>query len=226
MNTANREYIEGHLVVLVEHQSTVNKNMPLRMLSFINEIYRGFLPERAVYDKELKPLPTPEFFVIYNGSERREEKEVLRLSDAFICKKGEPSLELVVPVYSIANGQGKELLGHSTALSHYAFFVSRVNDNRNKGATPEEALDEAIHHCIENGIMREYLTVNNAEVRRMLSYEWNEEIYREVLIEEGERKGREEGLLKVAQNMKAEGAEPAFIAKVTGLSEEAIRSSG
>jgi len=48
----------------------------------------------------------------------------------------------------------------------------------------EGAIDYAIYTCIENGIMRVYLENESAEVKRMLSMEWNDEIYRDVLLEE------------------------------------------
>ena len=41
-------------------------------------------------------------------------------------------------------------------------------------------------------------------------------------LEKGREEGREEGREKVALNLLKEGAEPAFICKVTGLSEEEL----
>jgi len=52
--------------------------------------------------------------------------------------------------------------------------------------------------------------------------EWDEEIYRKVLIEEGREEGREEGMLEIARRLKNEGAEVALIAKVSGLTEQEI----
>ena len=83
---------------------------------------------------------------------------------------------------------------------------------------------------IENDIMKEYLERYGSEVRIMISLEWDDEIYREVLLEEGREegleKGREEGMTKgmveVAKRLKDEGMETALITKVTGLSEEDV----
>ena len=89
-----------------------------------------------------------------------------------------------------------------------------------------------------------YLNEYSAEVRKMLSLEWNDEIYRKVLLEEGievgrERGreegievgreegievGREEGLLEVACNMKTDGEPVEKIARFTGLSEDTIEA--
>ena len=202
--------------------SYVSEGIPLRMLVYICEILKGYLPKRDLYDRKQKPIPMPEFFVIYNGKETYPPNKVLRLSDAFIEKPESPNLKLIVPVYNITNGYNKELLEQSTALLHYATIVSCVEKNLLDGHSLDDAIDMAIHYCIEHDIMAEYLTNNNAEVRSMLSFEWDEEVYREALLEEGEERGREEGFLEIARRMKADGNTVDKIAHYTGLSEEVI----
>ena len=218
--------IEGRLVVLVEHMSYISSSLPLWFLQYINEILKGYQPKKSFYDSKQKPIPTPEFFVIYNGKGKHPEKKVLRLSDAYIEKQEAPCLDLTVPVYNIAEGFNEGLLAQSKSLLHYATLIRHVWKYQQAGYSAEKAISTAIHDCLENGIMVEYLEKNNAEVRRMLSYEWDEELYREALLEEGEEKGlikgREEGLMAVARNMKADGDPPEKIARNTGLSEEAI----
>jgi len=66
--------------------------------------------------------------------------------------------------------------------------------------------------------MRIYLKNDSAEVKRMLSMEWNDEIYREVMLEEGATRATEE----IARRMKAEGISSEIIARMTGLPEEEI----
>ena len=48
----------------------------------------------------------------------------------------------------------------------------------------------------------------------------------EKLIEQGMEKGKLEGKLEIAEKMLIEGAEPVFIAKITGLSMEQIKKLG
>ena len=55
--------------------------------------------------------------------------------------------------------------------------------------------------------MKEYLEHNSEEVKRMLSTQWDEELFIEVMREEG-ASIRE---MEIARNMKAEGSEPSFI---------------
>ena len=57
-------------MLLAEHQSTVNANMPLRLFMYLAEIYRQYVDEDAVYKKESIALPAPKFYVFYNGSRK------------------------------------------------------------------------------------------------------------------------------------------------------------
>ncbi|MDR0908535.1 MAG: Rpn family recombination-promoting nuclease/putative transposase [Spirochaetaceae bacterium] len=55
----------GKLVVLVEHQSTINYNMPLRLLKYIADLYDGMLVNGQRYRQDLISLPWPEFVILY-----------------------------------------------------------------------------------------------------------------------------------------------------------------
>ncbi len=54
---------------LLEHQSTVNENMPLRMLLYIARLYEKLINSKNIYWKARIPLFTPQFVVFYNGDE-------------------------------------------------------------------------------------------------------------------------------------------------------------
>ena len=226
--------IEGRFIILVEHQSSINEAMPLRMLLYIAEIYKEIVSDEALYNRKAAPIPTPEFIVIYNGTEKYNDKKVLKLSDAFMAPTETPSLELTVPVYNITKGHNADLLKQCTPLSDYSEFVAYVRDRLAEGDDLETAIDKAIHYCIENGIMRVYLENGSAEVKRMLTMEWNDEVYRKVLLKEGreegieigETRGIEIGETRAKQEdacrMKTEGVSVDIISRVTGLSAEEI----
>ena len=70
-------FISGNkLIVLIEHQSTINYNMPLRFLSYLSKFYNKLTSSKATYNKERIPLPSPQFYVFYNG---RESTEVVNM---------------------------------------------------------------------------------------------------------------------------------------------------
>lgn len=61
--------VGDRFIVLFEHQSTINPNMPARMLLYSAMLYRKMLSKESIYSKKLIPLPAPEFYVLYNGKE-------------------------------------------------------------------------------------------------------------------------------------------------------------
>ncbi|MDR3013179.1 MAG: Rpn family recombination-promoting nuclease/putative transposase, partial [Chitinispirillales bacterium] len=61
--------LDGKLIVLIEHQSTLNANMPLRMLQYITRLYRRYTDgKKAIYGETMLKIPRPEFIVLYNGT--------------------------------------------------------------------------------------------------------------------------------------------------------------
>ena len=241
--------IEGRCIVLIEHQSTVNENMPLRMLMYIADIYRGNVDQESLYCKDLHKIPTPEFFVVYNGLEEYPDMKVLRLSDAFMSPAGEQCMELLVPVYNITDGHNEELLKRCTPLSDYAEFVSSVRAYQKKGCTRKVAINKTIHDFLKNGKMVEYLKKESDEVRKMLIMEWDDEVYAKVMRDEGreeerkesekrlekerkesekrlekERKESEKRLKESALLLKEVGTETARIVEATGLSEKEVEA--
>ena len=93
--------VDGKIIVLAEHQSTINENMPLRFLEYIARLYEKLQTPADRYLKKLSPIPTPEFYVFYNGMEDYPETITLKLSDAFITKPDSLPLELTVQVMNI-----------------------------------------------------------------------------------------------------------------------------
>jgi hypothetical protein len=191
--------IEGRYVVLIEHQSTINGNMPLRLLLYIARVYERIIPQRALYARAVRHIPAPEFIVIYNGKEPYPERKTLRLSDAFFTEGAPANLELTVTVLNINEGNNEEVLQKSKALSDYAAFVSLVNRLQDDdGLVLGEAIEKAVHLCVKRGIMGAYLETQGSEVRNMLITEFDMDEYREVIREEAREEGlaagREEGL--------------------------------
>lgn len=89
--------VNGRLIVLVEHQSTVNENMPLRCLEYVTRIYEGIVPIKQRYSEKVYKIPNPDFYVVYVGKKDQPLEQELRLSDAFY-EKDRSNLELVVKV--------------------------------------------------------------------------------------------------------------------------------
>jgi hypothetical protein len=216
--------LDGKLIVLIEHQSTVNENMPLRLLIYIGRIYERIIENRSIYRQRLVKRPKPEFIVLYNGEKEYPDKGVLRLSDAFIEVAAPDMLELTVDVYNVNLGHNHEILRKSKSLHDYAAFISKVRENRANGAELGEALREAILYCVDHEIMREFLESHGSEVTNLLFTEFNMDDAIKVWKEEGIEEGIEKGKLEDARNLIKEGIPLEVIARATGLSFDKLRS--
>jgi len=190
--------IGGRLIVLIEHQSTINRNMPLRLLMYIARVYEKTIDHRKLYQRTLEAIPEPIFIVLYNGKDAYPEHTVLRLSDAFRDTAGlratapdGPALELVVHVYNINQGHNAALLARCETLGEYSAFVSKVREYR--ATMPlEDAMKAAIRHCIDNDILKLFLETHSSEVMNMLITEWNLEEAQKAWFDEGRNEGRNE----------------------------------
>ena len=155
-------------VLLTEHQSTINANMPLRMLMYLAEIYRRYVDADAVYRKRLIPLPAPKFYVFYNGIEKMPDTWSLHLSDAFEGRKAD--LELAVEIININNQPGRPILEKCHALKSYSVFVAKVREQIKNGSTLEAAVSEAVRYCIENDYLEGYFRQKQKERSTSANY--------------------------------------------------------
>ncbi len=114
-------------------------------------------------------------------------------------REDEPQLELKALVLNINAGCNTELKRQCSTLSGYMQYVDRV---RGYALTMpmEKAVDRAVDECIDEGILRDFLLANKAEVKSMSIYEYDEEAARQAIrIEEYERgiaEGIETGIKK------------------------------
>ena len=191
---------------LYEHQSTYSPNAPLRFLIYLTNLIRDIVEKRDLYSRKRVKIATPHFAVFYNGTEPRPEREVMKLSDAFINPTDSPELELVCTIYNINPDCNESLLARSRTLSGDMCFVNRVRDNLSKKPAMdqdermdlEDAIREAIDYCIANHVMEDFFRGNRDEVMKnmLLDYTWErrEELIRAEEYEDGLVEGEKRGL--------------------------------
>ena len=191
-------------IVLMEHQSTLNENMPLRMFWYMAKLYRKQVPKDAPYRTRRLQLPAPRFYVFYNGLDPAPDEWEMRLSEAF---GGEcSSLELCVKAYNINEMSGSRLLEKSRALKGYSVFVAQIRRKTAAGVCLEGAVKQAIRYCIEQNLLAEYfLEREMEEVFDMVSFKWDPELAKRVQLQEaqeiGMEKGMEKGVTEIVLNM-------------------------
>lgn len=206
--------IDGHFLIFTEHQSTLNENMPFRLLLYVVQEYEKLIGYKIVkgkqvsnpllYKRELIPIPKPEFFVLYNGEDDLKEvqkdgtvkvvtEKLMRLSDAFIEKsESENSLELCVKLIDVRYKSNHESLHQEkpveeknlSLLGEYSYFINKVDEYKKEYSSLEDAIKAAAKHCIEKGILREFLLKNETEVVAMLFGVYDEEMEKQVIREE------------------------------------------
>ena len=220
--------IDNKIIVLVEHQSTINPNMPLRCLEYISRLYETLFESKEKYSRKLLNIPTPEFYVFYNGDETYPSDKTLKLSDAFIEKAVKPNLELTVKIININRQNHHPLLKNCKTMYEYTIFVEMVR--RWKKTDPQNGFQKAIEECIANDILRDYLKRKTKEVLNMLLAEYDYETdiavqraeEREIAFAEGISQGVYQNKLETAKNLAEMGFAVEAIAKATGLSCEEI----
>lgn len=189
---------------LYEHQSTYNPNMPLRDLFYISGEYQKLVDNRSLYSSSLQKIPAPNFIVFYNGTEKKEDSWVNYLSEAYENLTGEPNLELKVITLNINEGHNSKLMEQCQILKEYAQYVAKVREYAGKTEL-NEAVEQAVNDCIQNGILAEFLRKNKSEVIAMSIFEYDKEEEERKLRKAEYEAGREEGIKEGREVGKKEG---------------------
>ena len=231
--------IDGKIVILIEHQSTINKNMPFRFLEYIARIYEKITTKDEKFGRKLVKLPIPEFYVFYNGKDDYPTESVMKLSDAFMqlgdndklknqFENENYPLEISVKVININVDKENQILKRCEALKEYSEFIEQVRYNI-ESEVPEP-FTTAIKEAIKKGFLSDYLNRKSTEVQNMLLAEYDYDtdiaVQRRESFEDGfsagEERGRNEAKLETAKNLLSIGLSQDQIASVTGLSVEEI----
>ena len=182
-------------------------NMPLRGLLYFARLYEGMIYiSKNIYYPKLIKIPTPQYIVLYNGTDRKiNGKKVLKLSDAFEKTDKTNGYEWTATMIDINYGKNQDLLLKCKKLGEYSYFVDCVRKHSAKMSFPN-AIDEAVKECIEKGVLADFLKKHIAEVRTVLLTEYDEEkdlkiiaegykeLYKEEWTNEGKEEGRKEGI--------------------------------
>lgn len=200
---------------IYEHQSTYNPNMPLRDLFYICREYEKLIEQEALYHSTKIQIPNPRFVVFYNGVEKQEECQILKLSDLYLRKEDNPELELKVRMLNINIGYNQTIMEQCRILSEYMQYVDTVRKYAAIMPTPV-AVDQAVTECIKNGILAVFLQKYRQEAIQMSIFEYDEEKALRLIRQDEHQLGLEEG---IAQGI-AQGQQQG---RKQGL-EEGIRS--
>lgn len=182
--------VKNKVLVISEHQSTVNANMPLRSAIYYGRTMEKLIEPRALYRTSLIQIPTPEFFVFYNGDKPFPEEKILRLSDAYLEKAPKPMLELTVKAININLPANHPILEKCRPLYEYSWFIQKIKEYLKAGKSRDEAIVQAMADCEREGMLVEFLREHGTEAVNMLFTEYNVEDALDVRYEEGIAEGK------------------------------------
>ena len=209
--------INGKLIVLVEHQSTVNENMPFRCLEYVTRIYEEIVPLKTRYAEKVFKIPNPDFYVVYVGKKELPQEQELYLSDAFY-DNDESNLELVVKLKNCSDSKKLPITGTCDILKEYCQFIELVEKNYNR-RNPKRSFKKAIENAIKQGILVDYLNRKSREVINMLSAKYDYKMDIAVKKEEAFQDGQQQKAIDSATNLlKMNILTPEQIAGAIGLS--------
>ncbi len=210
--------VENTFLVLIEHQSTINENMPFRCLSYVAELMNNLVEDKdKLYHKALIRFPAPRFYVFYDGDDLQPVERLLRLSEAFTGSNS--ALELVVTALNINHGVPQPLLAKCRYLREYSTLVGKVKEGIRAGLTRKEAISRAVKFCLDNELMKGYLEEKSKEVFHMLALQWEQD----KAIRASYEDGRDDGIESVALNLLNMGLTVEKVQEATKLSLERIK---
>ena len=77
-------------------------------------------------------------------------------------------------------------------------IIHSIRENLAAGYSPQEAADLAVHHCLEEGILKDLLRKHRKEVVGMFLEEYDKELHERTIRregwEDGQRNGQKNGL--------------------------------
>ena len=180
-------------LALYEQQSTVNPNLPLRILMYITDIYSAYTKDMNIYGSKKVQIPLPSFVIFYNGVKSQPDRTEFLLSELFHPTTDQPALELKAVMLNINKGHNQELMNACHTLRDYSEYVARIR-TYSAEMPLTDAVEKAITECIHENILRDFLLKNRAEAKAMSIYEYDEEktlhMFREEGYEDGERNGK------------------------------------
>lgn len=189
---------DQQLIILFEHQSTFDPNIPLRTLLYAVDAYKKWLngeyggKKFNIHSRRKIHLPKPKIFVFFTGNENRPAIETLTLFSG-----SHSIVQCEVICYNLNKYDKLPLLHNNLPLKGYQTLIHTVKENRKKGLDKFESIKQAVEHCMQQGYLVDYLSTKQSEVYDMLAREYTFEdelkTARKESFEDGFHTGKRKG---------------------------------
>ena len=228
---------EGNLIILVEHQSTINPNMALRLFLYYNELLQLWIKLNGIniYSRrKLEKLPAPEFYVAYNGTEKLNAN-----TSSFKIDHESIKIDITVKIANI-HFDNLENTKTTNAVAGYAYFYKTYEAGVGSGLTTSQAFEQARYKCIETGYLTSFIEKEDFIMFYKDFLDYDKQLETEALeraedramergiakgMEKGMEKGRAEGkeeTIRIAMQSGAPLALIATLAEKSNISKERL----
>ncbi len=222
----------GELIILVEHQSTPNINMPLRQLMYYNDLIKMHLKDtnqlKDIYSNVPVSIPSPRFIVVYNGREKIDY-DYYTIDVNFKDKSN--NFKVVSEVYNINyNALSLEQRNTKDELTGYSYFVDRAEYYKSIEKYEEiDPMELTIEDCKRKGLLLQY--IKRKEFISMATLYLSEKDIQDIRYKDGIIAGKKEGIKegmkenqqKVICSMLERGFDNKEISEIVGCSIEDIQ---
>ncbi|MEE0133150.1 MAG: Rpn family recombination-promoting nuclease/putative transposase [Treponema sp.] len=199
--------VNDQFILMIEHQSTINPNMPLRLLEYVTRIYGNMIDSKSKFSNQLIPLAKPEFVVFYTGNQNLPPESYLHLSDAFKLnhnQNSELTLELKVKVCKIIGKESSQIVSQCSDLDQYVQFLKLIDEAKSDGQA--QPLTRAIQKAVRCDVLKNYLERKGGEALSILMTEYDYATDIAIKQEEAYASGRNEGILLGLERGRDQGA--------------------
>lgn len=150
--------VNDRILLLVQAKNLFSENITLRMLLYLAETYKRHINENKLdlYSTKAVKIPKPELYVIFTG-DRENAPETLSLSSLY---GGGGNAEIKVAV--------RRDTGSSDILDQYVRFCRIADEQRELHGRSQQAIEETIRICTEQGVLAEFLGSRKKEVQDIM----------------------------------------------------------
>ena len=230
--------VKDEIIILMEAQSVYTENIVIRVLFYLSDTLKDYIERNSpnknlveLYSTKKRMIPKIKLFTVYTGDKLMEDHD-LHLSDLMVESNIVSDIDMKVRV--LCTGNKNNILGQ------YILFTQIFSRQKNECNNIEEAIKNTIEICMNEEILKEYLSIKKTEVQDMVNEYMKQETAFKIFmddqrqtglregraegIKEGEKKGREEGKIDTLINFFKNGVGIDVISKAVGMSIEEIKS--
>jgi len=218
-----------YLYLLIEFQSTVDKTMPLRILSYVIDFY-----EELIRKEKLSELPEVFPVLIYNGNEKWTVPDNIIHMISSHTKEIREYLPSLKYHKIIINEFSKDSLVKIKNLLAGIFLTENLKEGELENY--HKVLAEILVKEVENELKEAFVNwfcrlADNEHIKpikdiSLITLEEAKTMFAQTIekIKKSERKeGIKEGKIEAAIKMREEGMTLSLISKITGLSEAELQ---